>query len=125
MLFALSATARTDEDRAAGVAIQTCPALRHPCPDAYRGEYHRRRMCPRAARSIFFTLIGSAVFLTIAAGQEKPATVAVQLLAFNDFHGNLEPPTGSNGHIGAVDAGGAEYLATHLATLSAKNPHTL
>jgi 5'-nucleotidase len=58
--------------------------------------------------------------------------VDVQLLAFNDFHGNLEPPTGSSGRIQTgpdpnvdrVDAGGAEYLATHLATLAAENPHT-
>ena len=28
------------------------------------------------------------------------APVSVQLLAFNDFHGNLEPPTGSSGRIG-------------------------
>ena len=35
------------------------------------------------------------------------ATVNVQLLAFNDFHGNIEPPSGSGGRIGTVDAGGA------------------
>jgi 5'-nucleotidase len=51
--------------------------------------------------------------------------VAVQLLAFNDFHGHLEPPTGSNGRIGATPAGGIEYLATHLAQLEAQNPNTL
>jgi 5'-nucleotidase len=51
--------------------------------------------------------------------------VAVQLLAFNDLHGNLEPPGGSNGLIGSVEAGGIEYLATHLATLAARNPNTL
>ncbi|OUC96515.1 bifunctional metallophosphatase/5'-nucleotidase [Streptomyces swartbergensis] len=47
----------------------------------------------------------------------------VQLLSFNDLHGNLEPPTGSSGrvtehqHDGTtkpIDAGGVEYLATHL-----------
>ncbi len=59
--------------------------------------------------------------------------VAVQLLAFNDFHGNLKPPSGSSGVIvtGAnpavdkVDAGGAEFLATHLVTRAATNPNTL
>jgi len=58
--------------------------------------------------------------------------VEVQLLAFNDFHGNLKPPSGSAGRIqtGAdpnvdrVDAGGAEFLATHLARLAATNPNT-
>ena len=32
----------------------------------------------------------------------------------NDFHGNLEPPTGSGGGSGRTDAGGVEYLATHI-----------
>ncbi|MEU9601094.1 bifunctional metallophosphatase/5'-nucleotidase [Streptomyces sp. NPDC048109] len=47
----------------------------------------------------------------------------VQLLSFNDLHGNLEPPAGSSGRVTEVqpdgttktiDAGGIEYLATHL-----------
>ncbi|TQK45497.1 5'-nucleotidase [Streptomyces sp. SLBN-118] len=50
-------------------------------------------------------------------------TVDVQLLSFNDLHGNLEPPAGSAGRVThtnedgttrTIDAGGAEYLATHL-----------
>ncbi len=51
--------------------------------------------------------------------------VTVQLLAFNDFHGHLEPPTGSNGRIGSADAGGVEYLATHLRQLESRNANTL
>ncbi|MGU3645222.1 bifunctional metallophosphatase/5'-nucleotidase [Microbacterium sp. C23T] len=53
-------------------------------------------------------------------------TLDIQLLSFNDFHGNLEPPTGSSGRLnlpggGTTDSltppgvGGVEYLATHLA----------
>ncbi|MGX1312995.1 5'-nucleotidase [Streptomyces calvus] len=47
----------------------------------------------------------------------------VQLLSFNDLHGNLEPPAGSAGRVTelqhdgttkTIDAGGVEYLATHL-----------
>ncbi|QIJ63440.1 bifunctional metallophosphatase/5'-nucleotidase [Streptomyces sp. JB150] len=47
----------------------------------------------------------------------------VQLLSFNDLHGNLEPPAGSSGRVTelqadgttkTVEAGGIEYLATHL-----------
>ncbi|WP_327374992.1 bifunctional metallophosphatase/5'-nucleotidase [Streptomyces sp. NBC_01216] len=50
-------------------------------------------------------------------------TVDVQLLSFNDLHGNLEPPAGSSGQVTRthadgttekIDAGGVEYLATHL-----------
>jgi 5'-nucleotidase len=57
-----------------------------------------------------------------------PKPVEVQLLALNDFHGQLEPPgSGSGGVIrtGAgstetVPAGGSEYLATQLAELAAQ-----
>ncbi|WP_280923310.1 bifunctional metallophosphatase/5'-nucleotidase [Streptomyces lonarensis] len=50
-------------------------------------------------------------------------TVDLQVLAINDLHGALEPPTGSggqvthdhgDGHTEAIDAGGVEYLATAL-----------
>ncbi|GHJ97395.1 5'-nucleotidase [Streptomyces sp. NE5-10] len=50
--------------------------------------------------------------------------VDVQLLSFNDLHGNLEPPAGSSARLTRVkedgttetinNVGGAEYLATHL-----------
>jgi len=48
--------------------------------------------------------------------------VGLQLLSVNDFHGYLEPPAGSSGRIvddsgATVDAGGAEYLATHVKQL--------
>lgn len=49
--------------------------------------------------------------------------VEVQVLSFNDFHGQLEAPSGGNGVLApdddpsATPVGGAEYLATHLAEL--------
>ncbi|MFE9201098.1 bifunctional metallophosphatase/5'-nucleotidase [Micromonospora sp. NPDC007230] len=46
--------------------------------------------------------------------EADPKPVDVKLLAINDFHGNLEPPTGSSGTIDGKTAGGAEYLATQL-----------
>jgi 5'-nucleotidase len=49
----------------------------------------------------------------------------VQILAFNDFHGALEPPTGSNGRIGDVAAGGVEYFAAQIARLKAENANTV
>jgi 5'-nucleotidase len=76
--------------------------------------------------------------------------VHVQILAFNDLHGYLEPPAGSTGYVlapltdpvvtgGAVQgikidadagtalvpAGGAAYLATHIRALRARNPNTI
>jgi 5'-nucleotidase len=56
---------------------------------------------------------------------DRAKTTDVQILALNDFHGNLEPPTGSGGRIGTTLAGGAEYLATHVRSLRATNPNTL
>jgi 5'-nucleotidase len=53
------------------------------------------------------------------------STVVVQLLAINDLHGHLEPPTGPDGRINAIDAGGAEYLATHLKNAAAEHPHSV
>lgn len=62
----------------------------------------------------------------------KCGTVNVQVLAMNDFHGNLKPPSGSSGRIttgplptDVVEAGGAEFLATHLKALEASNPNTV
>ncbi len=89
-------------------------------------------------------LIGAAVAgvaaiagLTATSGTAQafnPLVMDVQILSFNDFHGNLEAPTGSSGRLvtghqldakgNPVDittdsltppgVGGVEYLATHL-----------
>ena len=82
-------------------------------------------MSARSARAV---LAAISVFLTplaIAGGQPPDRLLSIQLLAINDFHGHLEPPAGSNGRVAGVDAGGAEYLATHLQALGAGKPHTL
>lgn len=64
----------------------------------------------------------------------KPRTVDVQLLSFNDLHGNLEPPAGSagtvtkthaDGTVEAIPAGGVEYLATSLRTARKGNPYSV
>ena len=57
------------------------------------------------------------------------ATVKVQILAINDFHGNLKPPLdgiriqdpANPGKRINIAAGGAEYLATQVALLRARN----
>jgi 5'-nucleotidase len=70
-----------------------------------------------------------AAIATVAAVVQVPqgnaASVDVQLLAINDFHGGLDPASGGTGRIGNADAGGVEYLATHLARLKATNPNTI
>ena len=74
-------------------------------------------------------LVAPSSALAQGNGKRKPrpdrwSAVSVQLLAVNDFHGALEPPTGSGGRIGTVDAGGVEYLATHLRQLESQNRNT-
>jgi 5'-nucleotidase len=44
----------------------------------------------------------------------KKDYVQLDLLALNDFHGNLQPPSGSSGQINTTKAGGAAYLANLL-----------
>jgi 5'-nucleotidase len=47
-------------------------------------------------------------------------TVTGNLLAFNDVHGNIDPPTGGGGLINGNPAGGAEYLAYWIKKLRAE-----
>src|SRR4051794_20712088 len=70
----------------------------------------------------------AALSVAISGGtlaQDSSSNVTVQLLAINDFHGNLEPPSGANGLVNAIPAGGATYLATHLARAAASNPNSI
>ncbi len=56
-----------------------------------------------------------------------PGSVEVKIIAFNDLHGNLEPPRvsitapASGGGTVPVPAGGAAYLASAIASLKARN----
>ncbi|MFE7328918.1 bifunctional metallophosphatase/5'-nucleotidase [Streptomyces sp. NPDC057565] len=68
-------------------------------------------------------------------GNHEPAsTVDVQLLSFNDLHGNLEPPAGSAGTVTeqqadgttkTIPAGGVEYLASSLRTARQGHPYSI
>jgi 5'-nucleotidase len=60
------------------------------------------------------------------AHEQPAAPVAVRVLAFNDFHGNLVGPTGTvevGG--GKVEAGGVTFMARHLQKLREGHPHTV
>lgn len=84
----------------------------------------------RLRRFVPFLVLAALVVVLVAA--ISPASAAtpfsnqfpIQILAVNDFHGNLEPgtlsftlPDGTR-----VPVGGAEYLATHIKQLTAQNP---
>lgn len=69
-----------------------------------------------------------AMALGLLATQQQAGTVGtvtVELLAINDFHGNLEPPSGGDGRVNTTLAGGAEYLSTHLARARATSPNSI
>ncbi|HZR94281.1 MAG TPA: bifunctional metallophosphatase/5'-nucleotidase [Gaiellaceae bacterium] len=80
---------------------------------------------PGAVAAALAAVLAAALAFGGSAGARSQAVVHVQILSFNDFHGNLEPPAGSSGRVGSTDAGGAAYLATHLKNLAAQNPNTV
>lgn len=105
------------------------PATSQPYPPRRRRTYHR--LLAAAAGLATAGALAAALPGTAAAGEShgKPGGhwpsryQDVQLLSFNDLHGNLEPPSGSSGRVTelqadgttkTIDAGGVEYLATHL-----------
>src|SRR4051794_10174117 len=81
--------------------------------------------------------------LASAAPKAKDKDTHVQLLAINDFHGNLAPVGPGSIQVGCcnpvnnasgvqtgwtqktVPAGGIEYLTTHMKALRAQNPNTI
>jgi 5'-nucleotidase len=88
--------------------------------------------------------IGIAATSSPSMAGPKGPVMDIQILSFNDFHGNLEPPSGSSstividhalstnpntGVVSAVNvnatAGGVEYLATHLRDARVGNPNTV
>ncbi|SDY74839.1 5'-nucleotidase [Micromonospora pattaloongensis] len=58
---------------------------------------------------------------TVTVSHGRPAaTVKGNFLSYNDFHGAIDPPTGSGATVNGTPAGGVEYLATWLKRLRAE-----
>jgi 5'-nucleotidase len=75
-----------------------------------------------------FSLVTLIILLVTAvgsAGAKPSGTVDVQILALNDFHGNLVGPINFGPSSAPIPAGGVEYLATHINNLRAANPNTV
>ncbi|MFF2385273.1 bifunctional metallophosphatase/5'-nucleotidase [Streptomyces sp. NPDC058108] len=109
-------------------------------PPTFRNRRSHRLLAGAAGLA---TVAALAAAMPASAGQDR-ATARhhhgsgryqdVQLLSFNDLHGNLEPPTGSSGRVTelqpdgttkSVDAGGVEYLATHLRDARKGNKYSI
>ena len=84
--------------------------------------------------------LGSPSDAAVQGHKPKPPRMQqIQILSFNDFHGNLEKPSGSSGRIvtghtfdangkavdTTQDVGGVEYLASHLKRARAGHASTL
>ena len=84
-------------------------------------------MTRRLAAAAFLLALGGCATTAPA----PPGPVEVKLIAFNDFHGNLQPPKSSIDHPAPgpeavrVPAGGAAYLASAIQDLRARNPNNL
>ncbi|HEX2995262.1 MAG TPA: metallophosphoesterase [Anaerolineales bacterium] len=74
---------------------------------------------------ILFLLVLVFVLFLTTINLRPSGTVEVQVLALNDFHGSLLPPEEFARRGIKVDAGGVEYLATHLDYLRTLNPNTI
>jgi 5'-nucleotidase len=110
-------------------------------PQAQRRRSRRNRILAAAAG--LATVGALAAALPASAGEAKPNQPGkekpsryqdVQLLSFNDLHGNLEPPAGSSGRVTelhedgtttTINAGGVEYLATHLREARQDNTYSI
>ncbi|MER7683426.1 bifunctional metallophosphatase/5'-nucleotidase [Streptomyces sp. NPDC097610] len=104
---------------------------------------HRRTHRILAAAAGLATVGALAAAMPASAGQDRSTPhhhpgsgryQDVQLLSFNDLHGNLEPPAGSSGRVTelqadgttkSIDAGGVEYLATHLREARKGNKYSI
>ncbi|EWT02528.1 5'-nucleotidase [Intrasporangium oryzae NRRL B-24470] len=107
-----------------------------------------RRLAGVAVAGLCAAAAVAAPAMAVSQDKKTPPgpTLGIQILSFNDFHGNLEAPTGSSGRITVtpyvdVDdidkdgnrtelinyklAGGVEYLATHLKQARVGHPYTV
>src|SRR4051812_4153534 len=81
-----------------------------------------RRMRGARAWKLGLVLAATAVLLPVWGTAQAADTVDVQILGFNDFHGQLEQPTGN---VGGQAAGGIEYFASAIKSYRALNPNTV
>jgi 5'-nucleotidase len=112
------------------VAAVLALALAAPATSLATTNSSQKLRCKAGQKAV--TVKGKAKCVAAEATKKKAAAaVHVQILGINDFHGNLQPPTGSNGRVVTsisngtpvtVDAGGAEYLATWYKQLRTQNP---
>ena len=84
---------------------------------------------PRRIRR--FCILLTLILYGVGAIAASNTAFKVQILTFNDFHGNLEPPSGSDAKMRLTedptqqDLGGSEYLSTTLSLLRQKARYSI
>ncbi|MGW2522515.1 bifunctional metallophosphatase/5'-nucleotidase [Streptomyces sp. NPDC001617] len=113
------------------------PAINQPSPRRRSRTYRLMAAAAglAAVGALAAALPADAHEATSQGGGHLPSRYQdVQLLSFNDLHGNLEPPSGSSGRVTelqadgttkTIDAGGVEYLATHLREAREGNAYSI
>ncbi|HEY4366966.1 MAG TPA: hypothetical protein VGN07_06990 [Steroidobacteraceae bacterium] len=66
-------------------------------------------------------IVCSIVLSALACTAAQATTSTVKIIAFNDFHGNLQSP----GSPGGAASGGIDYLAGYVTSLKAQNPNNV
>ncbi len=92
----------------------------------------RRRLIAAGASVLFLGAVaGPASAELDTTSERKPKTVELQILSFNDYHGHLQPPGGTDATLSATldpsatPVGGAEYLSTALSGLRTNAANSL
>ncbi len=89
-----------------------------------------RPFLPTSPTLLAALVLATAPALVHAAASNVKPPIAVKIVGFNDFHGNLESP-GTFGVNTLVPAnqrpavGGAEFMAAYVARMKANNPNTV
>ena len=84
-----------------------------------RGALRRATLLVAVAALTAAGIATSTTSSQAAKPDNKGNIAKARFFSFNDFHGALDPPTGSGGLVNGTPAGGAEYLATTLKGLRA------
>ena len=84
-----------------------------------RGALRRATLLVAVAALTAAGIATSTTSSQAAKPDNKGDIAKARFFSFNDFHGALDPPTGSGGLVNGTPAGGAEYLATTLKGLRA------